>query len=475
MISKAAPDFHTRVDTALGQTNLQEALAGLPGGLVRQRSEAKARLPEFEDMRDLARNIRDHTLQNLDAYLDLFATRAEEAGTRVHFATDAAEARDIILGICGAEKAQLVTKGKSMVSEEIDLNAHLAAAGIEVVETDLGEYLVQMRGERPSHIIAPAIHLTEAQVEADFRRNHTQFAFDRTFGGAADLVREARQVLRASFLDADVGITGANFLVAETGAIVLVTNEGNGDLTAQLPRVHIALASIDKVVPTLEDSAALLRVLARSATGQEITAYTSYYTGPKRALDTDGPVASHVVIVDNGRSDLLGSPFQDALRCIRCGACLNHCPIYAAIGGHAYGGTYPGPIGAVLTPHLAGLQVAHDLPRASTLCGRCEDVCPVRIPLPDLLRRWRDEVFAGGAGRRWHIGLKVWAYFAKRAWLYEPLTRLVAAVLSALPLQQRHLGWLPMVRTWTRSKDLPKPEGRTFQQLWAERKRGVTE
>jgi len=467
-------NFAERSFRAMADQGLQAALAGLPGGLVKQRAMAKARVPEFEAMRVVARDIRDHTLANLDAYLDLFAERAMAAGSHVHWARDGGEARAIILEICKAAGARLVTKGKSMVSEEIALNDHLEAAGIEVVETDLGEYIVQLRGERPSHIIAPSIHLTEPQVEAEFRRKHAHLPGDRRFADAADLVAEARAVLREKFLAADVGITGANFLVAETGSVVLVTNEGNGDLTAQLPRVHIALASIDKVVPTLEDTAALLRVLARSGTGQDITAYTSYLTGPRHPRDPDGPLVSHIVILDNGRSDLLSSEFRDVLRCIRCGACMNHCPVYNAIGGHAYGGVYAGPIGAVLTPAFTGIAAAHDLPSASTLCGRCEEVCPVKIPLPRLLRRWREAGFAAGAtpiSRK--LALRAWAYVAKRPRLYRVLTRLAVAALSALGGSRGAFGYLPFGGGWTRTRDFPAPQGRTFQQLFTEQSRRV--
>ena len=250
---------------------------------------------------------------------------------------------------------KLVTKGKSMVAEEIALNAALEAAGFEVAETDLGEYIIQIRNESPSHIIAPAVHLNRDQVEADFRRVHTDLPKDRSLAEPAELVSEARDMLRDKFLRADVGITGANFLIAETGTSVIVTNEGNGDLTQLLPRVHIVLASIEKIVPTLSDVSAILRVLARSATGQEISIYTTFSTGPRRAGDPDGPEAYHVILLDNGRSEMLGTEFQDMLRCIRCGACMNHCPVYGAVGGHAYGWVYPGPMGAVLTPQLIGV------------------------------------------------------------------------------------------------------------------------
>ncbi|MBS0243063.1 MAG: lactate utilization protein, partial [Proteobacteria bacterium] len=317
--------FKSNVKVALKDAQLQRALSGLPSGLVAQRTAARARLPEFEALRDEGKAIKDHTLAHLDLYLEAWEAKAKAAGANVHWAATAADAREIVAGICKAAGAKLVTKGKSMVSEEIALNAHLEAQGLEVVETDLGEYIVQMRHETPSHIIAPAIHLTEAQIEADFRKKHTHLPADRPLDEPVKIVSEARQILREKFIKADVGITGANFLIAETGSSIIVTNEGNGDLTQSLAKVHVVVTSIDKVVPTLEDVSTLLRLLARSATGQEFSVYTTFSTGPRRPGDPDGPEAYHVIVLDNGRSALLDTPFREVLRCIRCGACMNHC------------------------------------------------------------------------------------------------------------------------------------------------------
>jgi L-lactate dehydrogenase complex protein LldF len=362
-----------------------------------------------------------------------------------------------------------------MVSEEIGLNAHLeAAGGIEVVETDLGEYLVQIRKETPSHIIAPAIHLTQDQVEADFRAKHTHLPKSRVLTEPAQLVDEARTILREKFITADVGITGANFLVAETGSTIIVTNEGNGDLTQSLAKTHVVITSIEKLVPTLEDVSTILRLLARSATGQEFSTYTTFSTGPRRASDPDGPVNYHVVILDNGRSELLGTEFQEVLRCIRCGACMNHCPVYNAVGGHAYGWVYPGPIGAVLNPAIIGIKEAANLPNASTFCGRCEQVCPMKIPLPKLMRKWRETEFeSGDVSVSYRTGLKAWAFFAKRPRLYHLATRLGAATLGALGRRKGRFSHLPLASGWTRHRDMPAPQGRTFQQLWAEHKAGA--
>ncbi|TMJ65387.1 MAG: iron-sulfur cluster-binding protein, partial [Alphaproteobacteria bacterium] len=395
-MQSTSPAFKDNARAALGDAQLQRALASVAPGLAARRGAARAGLPEFEALRDLGRDIKDHTLAHLDLYLEEFERKAIQAGSLVHFAPTAEDARAIIRKICRDAGARVVTKGKSMISEEIGLNACLESDGIEVAETDLGEYLIQIRGETPSHIIAPAIHLTQDQVEADFRRLHTRLPKDRVLVEPTQLVAEARLILREKFLAADVGITGANFLIAETGSSVIVTNEGNGDLTQSLPKVHVVLASIEKLVPTLEDVSTLIRLLARSATGQEISTYTTFSTGPRRAGDPDGPEACHVVILDNGRSELLGTDFGEVLRCIRCGACMNHCPVYTAIGGHAYGWVYPGPIGSVLTPALIGVHSAGHLPNASTFCGRCEEVCPMKIPLPGLMRHWREEEFKAG-------------------------------------------------------------------------------
>ncbi|MDX2155970.1 MAG: LutB/LldF family L-lactate oxidation iron-sulfur protein [Hyphomicrobiaceae bacterium] len=466
--------FKSNVKAALKDRQLQRALSGLPTGLVAQRTAARAKLPEFEALRDIGRDIKNHTLEHLDLYLEAWESKATAAGAKVHWAPTAADARDIILGICRDASARLVTKGKSMVSEEIGLNAHLETAGLEVVETDLGEYLVQIRKETPSHIIAPAIHLTEAQIEADFRRQHTHLPKDRPLDEPVKIVSEAREILREKFIKADVGITGANFLIAETGSSIIVTNEGNGDLTQSLARVHVVITSIDKVVPTLEDVSSLLRLLARSATGQEFSVYTTFSTGPRRPGDPDGPEQYHVVVLDNGRSALLGTPFQEVLRCIRCGACMNHCPVYGAVGGHAYGWVYPGPIGSVINPALIGLDEAAHLPNASTFCGKCESVCPMKIPLPALMREWRtrDHAAGGGTGAA-RRGLATWAWLARRPTAYHMATRFGAALLGALGRRRGAFRWLPLAGGWTRHRDMAAPEGRTFQQLWAEHQRGV--
>jgi L-lactate dehydrogenase complex protein LldF len=466
-----SPQFKDNARAALADPELQNALKFVEVNFIARRREAADRLPEFDALRDAARDIKNHTLAHLDLYLEAYEEKVTASGGHVHYAVTADDARRIVLDICRKLAAKTVTKGKSMIAEEIDLNDFLDANGITPVETDLGEYIIQLRGELPSHIIAPAVHLTKAQIEADFRRAHNDLPKDRNLVEPTSLLAEARAVLREKFLAADVGITGANFLVAETGTSIIVTNEGNGDLTQTLPKAHIVLASIEKLVPTLEDVAQILRVLARSATGQDMSVYTTLSTGPRRADDPDGPSEYHVVILDNGRSSMLGGAFADMLRCIRCGACMNHCPIYHAVGGHAYGWVYPGPMGAVLTPSLIGVDKAGHLPNASTFCGRCEEVCPVRIPLPRMMRSWREREFERHLSPATvRAGLAFWAYFAKRPRLYGLATSLGMRLLALLGRRHGRFRRLPLASGWTKSRDFPSPQGATFQAQWRARK-----
>ncbi|MGQ0664939.1 MAG: LutB/LldF family L-lactate oxidation iron-sulfur protein [Pseudomonadota bacterium] len=460
-------DFQDKARRALADPTLQAALGLMKVGLAARRAEAIARLPEFEALRDAATAIKDHTLAHLDYYLERFEANCRAAGGHVHWARTPAEACEVVLGICRRLGARTVTKGKSMIAEEIALNDFLSAHGIEPIETDLGEYIIQLRGEAPSHIIAPAIHLTKAAIAETFRAAHVGLDPGRSLEEPRALIDEARQVLRQKFLDAEVGITGANMLIAETGSSVIVTNEGNGDLTQLLPKGHVVLASLEKVVPTLEDAATILRVLARSATGQEMSVYTTFSTGPRRPGDPDGPEEFHVVLLDNGRSALLGTEFQDVLRCIRCGACMNVCPVYGAIGGHAYGWVYPGPIGAVLSPALIGVENARHLPNASTLCGKCESVCPMKIPLPKMMRHFREREYERRLGPvAARAGLALWAFFAKRPPLYHFLLSIAAEVLGRLGRRHGSFYNLPLAGGWTATRDMPAPEGRSFQELW---------
>jgi L-lactate dehydrogenase complex protein LldF len=466
-MNPSSQTFKSNIKLALHDEQLQAALTNVGRGFVEKRRVAVEALPEFDSIRVAGRAIKEHTLEHLGFYLEQFEQRVVEAGGQVHWARDAAEACRIVTKICQDAGARLVTKGKSMVGEEIGINEALDEADLERIETDLGEYIVQLADEPPSHIIAPAIHKTRGQIADLFEHTHTHLQRDKHLEEVPEIVNEARQILREKFLSADVGITGANFLIADSGSAVIVTNEGNGDLTATLPKTHIVTTGIDKVVPTLEDATTLLRLLSRSATGQDFTAYTTFFTGPRREQDLDGPEAYHVVLIDNGRSEMLGNEFRDMLRCIRCGACLNHCPVYGAIGGHAYGWVYPGPMGSVLTPLMIGLKTAGDLPNASSLCGRCEEVCPMSIPLPRLLRQHRIRQFEQGlVAPRASLPLRLWAQLARRPGLYRLAMRIGMRTLGLLGRRRGRFRTLPLAGGWTRSRDLPAPQGPTFIARW---------
>ena len=460
--------FKQNAREALLDDDLKAALSNVKEGFIGKRSAAVALVPEWQLIRDEAKTLKNHVLENLDHYLLAYEASVKRNGGEVHWASSSADANDIIVDICKSVGAKTVTKGKSMVGEEADINGALKAAGLEPIETDLGEYIIQLAKEAPSHIIAPAIHKTKEQVSTLFHEHHAQYGLTEKLIDRTALVNEARTVLREKFRTADVGITGANFLIAETGQHVLVTNEGNGDLTSNLPRVQIVIVGIEKVVPTLEDASCLLRLLARSATGQHFSNYTSLMSGPRRDGDIDGPEQFHIVLVDNHRTEMLGGELREMLRCFRCGACINHCPVYGSVGGHAYGWVYPGPMGSVVTPAMIGIENAPDLPHACTLNGRCAEVCPMSIPLPDLLREHRRQTFIkqlqSGPGR---FGLSVWAFFAKRPALYQVVTRLAVACLSRLGRKRGSFTRLPLASQWTAGRDLPAPQGKsTFMQLY---------
>lgn len=457
---------------AMADKGLQRALDRAKPQFALKRSAAVEKLPEFEALREEAKNIKNHAIANLDFYLETYAAAVEAGGGTVHWCATAEDARKAVLGICQRAGAKTVTKGKSMVTEEIALNDYLEANGVTPVETDLAEYILQLRHEPPSHIIGPAFHLNREDWEETFRAAHTDLPVDRPLTERRDIQAEARGVLREKFFAADVGITGANFLIAETGSSIIVTNEGNGDLTQTLPKVHVVVTSIEKVVPTIEDALSLLRVLARSATGQDMSVYTTFSTGARRLGDPDGPEEYHVVLVDNGRSGMVGTEFQDMLRCIRCAACMNHCPVYGAVGGHAYGSTYPGPMGAVLTPMLVGVAGAGHLPNASTFCGKCESVCPVKIPLPNLMRHWREREFERHLQpATMRYGIAVWAFFARRPGLYRVSTRLAAFGLGFFGRKAGRFSKLPLAGAWTKGRDFPAPEGKTFFAEYTARQR----
>ena len=465
-----ARDFPERARDELGNARLQGVLSGI-GLFLLARKLAVGALPEFEALRDDAKRIKDHTLAHLDAYLETFESQVIASGGRVHWARTADEACTVVSDICHERGARKILKGKSMVTEEIGLNDHLARQGLDVLETRLGDYITLSRNEPRSHIVPRAMHVSQDQVAETFRDAHGELSPDRTLDEAESLLAEAREVLREHFFSADVGITGANFLVAETGSAIVVTNEGNGDLAMTLPACHIVVASIDKLVPTLHDATTLLRVLSRSVTGQDLATYTTFATGPRRDGEDVGPEAFHVVLVDAGRSHILGTEFRAALRCIRCSACMNHCPVFGSVGGHAYGAIYPGPIGAVLNPALSSLSETQHLPNATSVCGRCDEVCPVRIPLTDLMRAWRRRAFARALTPLPHrVWLGLWAMAARRPPVYRALTRITAAALSAWAGRRQRLSWLPFLNGWAAVRDLPAPEGRTFLAQWRARR-----
>jgi L-lactate dehydrogenase complex protein LldF len=456
-------DFKRRAHANLGDATLQKALRMVKVKFIPGRAQAAVDFGDFDALREAGKQIRDRALKDLDLYLERFERQAKARGTVVHWAETAEQANEIVTRIARENGVRKAAKAKSMVSEECALNAALEAAGIQVVETDLGEYILQLGREPPSHIVAPVIHKTKEQIADLFERAHHK---PRKTDIPA-LCREAREQLRPHFLSADMGISGANFIVAETGSTIILTNEGNGRLVTTLPRIHVAITGIEKVVPTLEDLSVLLRLLPRSATGQPITNYLSFNTGVRGAQDTDGPQQFHVVLLDNGRSRLLGSELKEMLRCIRCGACMNHCPVYQNIGGHAYGWVYPGPMGSVLTPSYVGLDKAIDLPHAATLCNQCGAVCPVKIPLPDLLRKLREKQTEQGL-RPWQerLAFRIWAWVARQPALYGLGTWFAVRYLNWLANGSDRIHAMGTASAWTEGRDFPAPQGRTFRELY---------
>lgn len=428
--------------------------------MPRLRDSGVASFGDFDVLRAHVSEVRTHTLNHLDHYLESYVQQAKQNGNQVHFARDSDELNRLVADICQHHEARQIVKGKSMVTEETALNDHLMAEGFQVTETDLGEYILQEAGETPSHIVGPALHKPEAEIRDLFLDRHD--LGDRELGDAAALVAEARGLLRQRFLDADVGIIGANALIAESGYSVLVTNEGNGDLCANLPPVLIVCTTLERLLPRFEDATDLLRLLARSATGQPISCYSTLYSGPRRDGEEDGPLETHIILLDNRRTDILASDYRDMLHCVRCGACLNHCPVYVAAGGHAYGWVYPGPMGSILTPLLTSLDASHDLPNACTACGRCEEVCPANIALPDLLRDLRQEEFiAQLSPRRWRLGMRAHAWLLTTPGLYRALTIVAARALTWLARGRGSLRRLPFAKGWSAARDFPAPESAT--------------
>ena len=459
-------DFVALADIALHNKELQHAVgSGTRGGYHKRAETMFAHSNEHgEFMRQMAAEAKRRALRELPDLLEKAELNLQKNGFQVEWAEDAAQANQLVLDIARRHKVQTVTKSKSMLSEELGVNHVMEAAGLRVVETDLGEYIIQLNHETPSHIVAPVMHMTKAEIRDIFVRELDMTPTD----DAEEMVAFARKMLRDDFLNADMGISGGNFLIAETGSIGLVMNEGNGRMCTSMPHVHIALVGIEKLVDTVEDYAMLTQVLPSSSTGQKLTVYTNILNGPARAEEDDGPEHAYVILVDNGRTKIYATQYAEALACIRCGACQNACPVYRSTGGHAYGWVYGGPIGAVLTPLFVGLENATPLPHASSLCGSCKQVCPVDIDLPRMLLdlRW-DLVRQGESKAGWDMAMKMWAIG-----MTSP-KRFALGGVAARAGQHIMGDFLPgVLGNWTKHRDFPDFARKPFRQLWKERNRG---
>ena len=456
--------FHDRVKNVINDKGLHTTMERATSQLGEQRIAAFSSLDDSDFIRDQARKAKLDILGNLENNLLQFEEKLIGNGVSVHWAVDGTEACEIVSEIARRRKVRKVVKSKSMVTEEINLNDHLINAGIEVVETDLGEYIVQLAGDRPSHIIAPIIHMTREKVGKIMQEKcDVPFTDD-----IQELARIARAKLRQEFLQADMGITGANFGVVETGTICLVTNEGNARMVTSLPKTHIVLMGIEKLIPSLSDLDKMLKILARSATGQKLSSYTTLINGPAIKATGGGPEEMHVILLDNGRADLLNSEQAEILACIRCGACLNVCPVYKSIGGHAYGDVYPGPVGSIVTPGIRGLDGWQDLPYASTLCGACKDVCPLRIDIPGMLLKLRQKsvsegLMPFGASAAFHG----FGFTATHSKIYK-FSRMMIGYFLGLLSSMDWIGKsrLPLVKSWTYSRDFKVTARKSFQDMW---------
>ena len=460
--------FLDRAETALKDEELKTALGRATERLGSRRSASLASLENSDMIRDMARRAKMGLLTDLAGNLETFEKNLIRNGVQVHWAEDGKAANRIMVEIARSRGCKRAVKSKSMATEETHLNHDLLDAGLEVLETDLGEYIVQLADTTPSHIILPIIHLTKERIgEIMHRKIQVPYTDD-----PEKLAKIARAKLREAFLSADLGITGANFGVIDSGTLVLVSNEGNARLVTTLPRVHVAVMGIEKLVPSLSDLDLMIKILGRSATGQKITTYTSLITGPRRPGETDGCEEMHVILLDNGRSRILGGPIAEILGCIRCGACLNACPVYKNIGGHAYGDTYPGPIGAIVTPGLRGIKDWKALPDASSLCGACKEVCPVRLDIPRMLLELRKHAVEE-ASVPWTLRLGLWGFgvAASRPWLYRIGARLGGMAARLLAPD----GWIKklpgLAGGWTRSRDMKAPAAQSFQRQFRARKK----
>jgi L-lactate dehydrogenase complex protein LldF len=481
MLAQTSENFDKNARAAIADPVLQGALQNLASTFGTRRKAAIATVPDWEASREAARSIKSEVLGKLDKYLIAFADNAEANGAKIHWAVDAKEACSIVTGLVKERGAEMVVKSKSMLTEEIHLNAALEAEGIEPIETDLGEWIIQLAGETPSHIVVPAIHKTKAQIAELFAE---KVGTDRD-AGVDELTATARRILRQKFAEATVGISGVNFGIAETGSILILENEGNVRLTTSLPKTHIAVMGIEKLLPKFTDLAVFLELLPRSGTGQRLTAYQSIITGTKKHTDDEGPDELHIVLVDNGRSKMLAHPVtRQSLACIRCGACLNACPVYQSVGGHSYGAVYPGPIGAVITPQLEGLAKAKQLPYASSLCGACREVCPVKIDIPELLLHLRAEITEGTANgiaatenvprrRGESLAFRLYGGMWKTPGRYR-LFQKIARMTQRLIARDGQIGKVsgivasaaPPLGAWTAWRDAPAVAPESFRELW---------
>ena len=469
-------EFDRKIHETLADSRLQQAIYAATGRLKDNRLAvvADSALPDYQELRAQAHSLKRHTIDHLDYYLEQFQRNVEAQGGQVIFCKDGTEVADFVLGLAKQRGARLIVKSKSMTTEEIDLNERLEHHGLESVETDLGEYLLQLAHERPYHIVAPALHKTRYDV-AEILTNRLSVPRETVPEKQTAI---ARSVLRQKFLAADIGISGANFLVADSGAVVLVENEGNARLTTSAPKIHIAVAGIEKVIPRAQDLATFLKLLARSATGQLLSVYTSFLSGPRRPGEIDGPDEFYVLLLDNGRTRLMPDrEKRQSLYCIRCGACLNACPVYRKIGGHSFPWVYSGPIGAILTPQFMGIAQAPSLPFASSLCGACAEVCPVKIDIPKVLLDLRAEVHKSEAREKQNriekFAFRAFAWLMRHPRLYEMAGRMAASLADA-----GESGWVRSVpgllnvgpvRAWLSQRDLPPPPSRSFRQLWRQR------
>ncbi|MCG7337234.1 LutB/LldF family L-lactate oxidation iron-sulfur protein [Sporosarcina sp. ACRSM] len=467
-------DFKNRVDAGLQNTFMRGAVSGAQDRLEVRRQLAAEELGNWEEWRSLGEEIRQHVLENLDFYLHQLSENVAKRGGHVFFASTAEEANDYIMGVMKEKEAKKVVKSKSMVTEEIDLNANLERMGCEVIETDLGEYILQVDDhDLPSHIVAPALHKNKEQVREVFARKLGYTGSEKP----EELTKHARKMLRDDYLTADVGITGCNFAVAETGSICLVTNEGNADLSTALPKTQITVMGMERLVPTFEELEVLVGMLSRSAVGQKLPSYVTVLTGPKEEGAVDGPEEFHLVIVDNGRSDILGGEFQSILQCIRCAACVNVCPVYRHVGGHSYGSIYSGPVGAILSPLLGGYDDYKELPYASTLCGACTEVCPVKIPLHELLHKHRQVIVEreGKAPISEKLAMKAFGLGAASPALYKMGSKIAPAAMNPFTVGDKISKGVGPLKAWTEIREFPAPHKERFRDWYKERSKGDEE